>query len=159
MEDFEKILNDWESQKNQNQNKKKKKKTTTTPAQAVNPMELWLDKYDVEDKDQNAGNKRVADLSRKTLHTMAPQDRIDLHGYIIEDAIVELERFLKNAQKRKLRKVLVIHGKGHHSPGRKSILRKEVRLFLERSSRVGEFGPANRTDGGDGASWAIIKSP
>jgi len=153
MDDFGKILKDWESQKPQN--KKKNKKAPAPPK--PNPMELWMDNHDVEDKDLQAGHMSQAGLSRKKLLAMIPQDRIDLHGYTIEEALALLEKFLRNSQKGKLRKVLIIHGKGHHSPGKKSVLRKEVRLFLERSSRVGEFGPAHRNEGGDGASWAIIK--
>ena len=153
MSDFGDIMKQWEeAQKKKGPPKgRKKEKTSEVP----NPMEIWLRQNDVHDKDHH--HFRTAPRGRRELLAMAPQRRIDLHGLTQEEALEEAGRFIRKAHKAGVRKVLIIHGKGHHSPGRVSVLRQKVRLFLEGNPRVGEFGAASREMGGEGATWAILK--
>ncbi len=87
---------------------------------------------------------------------MKPQDEIDLHGYTAAEALIELEAFLENARKRGLKKVLIVHGKGHHSQ-KGPVLRETVHTFLRRCPFTGMTGTPDRSLGGTGAVWVIIR--
>ncbi len=119
-------------------------------------MEDWLDKYPPVDKDADNEKPSAPPLSRKRLLKLSVQRSLDLHGCTAEEARAELEAFLLDSKRRGLNKVLVIHGKGYHSEGR-PVLKGEVIKILERSPIAGEFGTADRRDGGSGAVWVLIK--
>ncbi len=86
----------------------------------------------------------------------AVQDTLDLHGLTGQEARSEIGRFIRSMRRRGLRKGLIIHGKGLHSP-EGSVLSPLVREYLEMSSEIGEFGRAGRRDGGSGATWFILR--
>jgi DNA-nicking Smr family endonuclease len=153
MSDFGKIMEEWEAQQKKSRKGSPRPKAPSQP----NPMEIWLNQYGVMDKDHREVEGEGGALSRRELLALPPQARLDLHGRLAEEALVEAERFLKESLAKGYLKVLIIHGKGHHSPGGKSILKKEIRNLLEKHPRVGEFGPAQRNHGGEGATWAILK--
>ena len=153
MSDFGKIMEEWESRKR----RQEKPSHPRTSPPSPNPMEIWLNQYGVVDKDQGEASGGKPGLSRKELLALPPQARLDLHGRILEEALAAAEIFLKDSVKQGYFKVLIIHGKGHHSPGGKPILKKEIRKLLEKHPWVGEFGPAQRNYGGEGATWAILK--
>lgn len=88
--------------------------------------------------------------------SQGPQAELDLHGLSGAEAEEALERFLHEAHRRGLRKVLIIHGKGHHSPG-EPVLPRTVRSFLEKCPFTGAFGPADRRQGGRGATWVMLR--
>ena len=120
-------------------------------------MDELLRRYPPEDKDKNSpGTGRARTVSRKKLIKQPSQRSLDLHGCTAEEARAEVERFLKECRRRGLRKVLIIHGKGYHSEGR-PVLKKEVFRLLEQSPLAGEFGQADRAEGGSGAVWVILK--
>lgn len=152
MSDFGKIMEEWEA-------RQKQKKNTSRPAppSKPNPVEFWLDQHGVVDKDHREADGGREGLTRRELLALPPQARLDLHGRIAEEALNEAEVFLKDSVKKGYLKVLIIHGKGHHSPGGKPVLKKQIRNLLERHPWVGEFGPAQRNYGGEGATWAILK--
>ena len=59
---------------------------------------------------------------------------------------------------KKIKKVLIIHGKGIHTTGTDPVLGKLVRSFIERDKRCGASGhPKNKAEGGTGATWIILK--
>jgi len=153
MSDFGKIMAEWEARQ-----KQKKISPRPLPPSEPNPVELWLNQYGVVDKDNRNADGDKERLSRKELLALPPQARLDLHGRMAEEAMSEVEIFLKDSVKKGCLKVLIIHGKGHHSPGGKPVLKKQIRNLLERHPLVGEFGPAQRNYGGEGATWAILKA-
>ena len=63
---------------------------------------------------------------------------------------------MRDARARGLSKVLLIHGKGNHSPGQ-PVLERVVRNFLEKCPHTGAFGKADRKRGGQGATWVRIR--
>lgn len=80
--------------------------------------------------------------------------RLDLHGMTAEEALERLERFLVDARTAGARTVLVITGKGRHSPGGVGVVRGRVEAWLARRGRglgVVEFAPAPERLGGGGA--------
>jgi DNA-nicking Smr family endonuclease len=85
--------------------------------------------------------------------------RIDLHGQSAASAPKALERFLTEQRTRGERCVLVIHGKGDHSPGQVGILRGEMAAWLSQgaaSAHVAAFATARDADGGEGAVYVLL---
>lgn len=82
---------------------------------------------------------------------------LDLHGVLAADAEGQVFAFLKLAQERGLRKILIIHGKGYHSRSGQPVLRDIVYRCIEHSPYAGAHGVPGREDGGSGAVWVAIK--
>ena len=125
----------------------------------VNPMEVWLRRYGVTDKDKAADEyaERTKMESREYLRTMRPEARIDLHGLTRDEAWTRLTSFVNDCIRRGLKKILIIHGKGNHSHGSDPVLGAMVKTFIEQNKNLGTSGHPDRTMGGTGATWVIIK--
>ena len=125
----------------------------------VNPMELWLRRYGVTDKDKAADEyaERTKMENREYLRTMRPEARIDLHGLTRDEAWNRLTSFTNDCIRRGLKKILIIHGKGNHSNGSDPVLGPMVKLFIEQNKSLGASGHPDRSMGGSGATWVIIK--
>ena len=121
-------------------------------------MEEWLDKYPPRKKDQkkDASAGTAFSPSRKKLIKQPAQRTLDLHGLTAEEARAAVDSFLSSSRRSGVKKVLIIHGKGYHSRG-KPVLKSEVIKLLERSPMAGEFGTADRNEGGSGAVWVLLK--
>ena len=126
---------------------------------AINPMELWLRRYGVTDKDAIAESSEEASLmkSREYISKMRPEARIDLHGNTRDEAWARLESFVNDAVKRGLKKIEIVHGKGIHSTGSDPVLGPMVRTFIEQNRHLGVSGHNDRNHGGSGATWVLIK--
>jgi len=94
--------------------------------------------------------------------------RLDLHGIRQRDAHAQLRRFLKMAQARGLRHVLVITGKGADPETRTSFYEEEERGVLRQAvprwlaepdfaSLVVNYSPAPRRLGGEGALYVRLR--
>lgn len=125
----------------------------------INPMELWLRRYGVTDKDRAADEyaERTKMESREYLRTMRPEARIDLHGLTRDEAWARLSSFVNDCIRRGLKKILIIHGKGNHSHGSDPVLGAMVKTFIEQNKNLGTSGHPDRSMGGSGATWVIIK--
>lgn len=84
------------------------------------------------------------------------QDELDLHGLRRDEARERLAEFLRDAARRGLRCVRVIHGKGNGSPGREPVLKAKVRSWLVQKSEVVAFVQARACDGGHGALVVLL---
>lgn len=84
--------------------------------------------------------------------------QLDLHGLTREEALDALPRFLRSAQKTGQKAVLVITGKGNHSP-EEPVLHQAVASWLRDAGRgtVIEFAPAPRELGGSGAFVVFLR--
>jgi DNA-nicking Smr family endonuclease len=84
--------------------------------------------------------------------------QLDLHGLTREEALEALPRFLHSAQKKGQKAVLVITGKGNHSP-EEPVLQQAVASWLRDTGRatVLEFAPAPREMGGSGAYVVFLR--
>jgi len=84
--------------------------------------------------------------------------QLDLHGLTREEALEALPRFLHSAQKKGQKAVLVITGKGNHSP-EEPVLHQAVASWLRDAGRatVVEFAPAPREMGGSGAYVVFLR--
>ena len=115
---------------------------------------------------------RAAPLDRQTSRQLDKgrlevEARLDLHGLRQRDAHAQLRRFLKTAQARGLKHVLVITGKGAEQAASRSfyeedergVLRNAVPHWLaepEFAPLVVSFSPAPRRLGGEGALYVRV---
>ena len=86
------------------------------------------------------------------------QDQLDLHGLRRDQARDMLAEFLRQACKRGLRCVRVIHGKGLGSVNREPVLKNKVRNWLVQKEEVLAFCQAKAADGGSGALVVLLKA-
>lgn len=86
----------------------------------------------------------------------ALQGQIDLHGYTRDEARALLADFLHEAQRRGMRCIRVVHGKGHGSPGRQPVLKAKVQRWLAQSAEVIAFAQASGPQGGAGALVVLL---
>jgi DNA-nicking Smr family endonuclease len=120
-------------------------------------------KFEVMDDGRRVEGRRTelrTDVLRKLRHGLFPVDaRIDLHGMSSPQAREQLERFLADQRARGERCVLVVHGKGEHSPRGMGVLRGEIGAWLSQgaaSAHVAAFATAGAGDGGEGAVYVLL---
>jgi DNA-nicking Smr family endonuclease len=85
------------------------------------------------------------------------QAQIDLHGLNRHAAREELAAFLREAARRGLRCVRVVHGKGNGSPGREPVLKQRVQTWLVQKAAVLAFTQARAAEGGSGALVVLLQ--
>jgi DNA-nicking Smr family endonuclease len=120
------------------------------------------DLYDVQPGDEllyrRAGVPETV-LRRLRRGTYRVESEIDLHGLTVEQAIAQLQEFLRAARTRELRCVRVIHGKGLRSGTRGPVLKNTVNALLRRSGPVLAFASARPVAGGTGATLVLLGRP
>lgn len=87
------------------------------------------------------------------------QDQLDLHGCRTDEARDALGLFLQSCQKRGLRCVRIVHGKGLNSRAREPVLKGKVRAWLVQRDAVLAFVQARPAEGGSGALVVLLKGP
>lgn len=121
-------------------------------------------KFEVTDDGRRVEGHRVdvpPDFVRKLRRGNFPIDgQLDLHGASAGEAREALATFLRDKRARGERVVLVVHGKGEHSPGGVGVLRGEISAWLSQgaaSHHVAAFCTAQDTDGGSGAVYVLLR--
>ena len=130
----------------------------------------------ISDKDKKDWEKfitseeKVTDKdSKSNLKTSQKSKYIDLHGYTLEEANKKIEKFIIESYLKKIKKIIVVTGKGLHSQNEKnpyvskdlSILKYSVPEFItnndETMKKISEITDAKIEDGGDGAFYIYLK--
>jgi len=120
-------------------------------------LDKWISVNGVQDKDGDDGSQQVsAQEKRHRLRNKKPDAELDIHGKSRDEAWQELEVFFGGAKEKGFEKILIIHGKGNHSPG-ESVLKRVVMDFIERCPFAGESGKGKSAVGGEGATWVLLK--
>jgi DNA-nicking Smr family endonuclease len=86
----------------------------------------------------------------------ALQGQIDLHGLNRDEARDALGGYIRESQRRGMRCVRVVHGKGHGSPGRQPVLKAKVQRWLAQRAEVIAFAQASGPQGGAGALVVLL---
>lgn len=116
----------------------------------------------VDDGDHIEGRRLDVDpreLRRLRRAQYAIDGKLDLHGLGAHEARQALEAFVKKRATDGDRVVIVVHGKGSHSPRGQGVLRGEIAAWLSqgRSSRhVAAFATAPDDHGGTGAVLVLL---
>jgi DNA-nicking Smr family endonuclease len=100
-----------------------------------------------------------ADVVRK-LHegSFSVQDCLDLHGLILREAEIEVEDFLAESLKKRLRCVKIIHGRGLRSPSGPVLKEALIKwLICRHRKKIIAFVTARQCDGGLGALYLLLK--
>lgn len=85
------------------------------------------------------------------------QDHIDLHGLRVDEARELLGQFLREALRRGLRCVRIVHGKGLGSKDRQPVLKGKTRVWLAQRDEVIAFCQARPAEGGSGALIVLLR--
>jgi DNA-nicking Smr family endonuclease len=120
-------------------------------------------RFEVDDDGGRVEGRRTdvpQEVLRKLRRGLFPIDaRIDLHGFRAEEARERVGRFLGEKRAKGERCVLVVHGRGEHSPRGHGILRGEMAAWLSQghaSVHVAAFATAEPHDGGEGAMYVLL---
>ena len=120
-----------------------------------------------ESHDESSAMAKRANVSRQKekesitismLRNMKVQDELDLHNFLLDEAIRQTNIFIEDCAKRGLRKIRIITGKGLHSPNGESVIRPAIVGLVKncRKIREADFNP-KAVDGGSGAIILILK--
>ncbi len=120
--------------------------------------------FELEDEGGTLRGRRQ-DLDRGLLRklrggALRPTASLDLHGRRAEDARALLAHFLERQRAQGHRVVLIICGRGTHSPGGVGTLRAEIGTWLSAgpaSLHVLGFTSARPEEGGDGAIYVLLR--
>ncbi len=94
-----------------------------------------------EEKQQTVKTGRMVKLRTKSV-----KPSIDLRGMNLDEAIMEIDKYLDDAYLSGLNEVSIIHGKGT------GILREGIKQYLKSHKHVKEFRLGNFNEGGDGVT-------
>lgn len=86
------------------------------------------------------------------------QGELDLHGLVRDQARTAIALFIQQGLQQGWRCVRVIHGKGHGSPGKQSILKQLSRSWLAQREEILAFCQASPRDGGSGALYVLLRA-
>jgi len=99
-----------------------------------------------DEKNQNVKTSRIIKLKTSSINTT-----IDVRGLNLEEAIMEIDKYLDDAFMSNLNEVQIIHGKGM------GILREGVTQFLKKHKHVKGSRLGNFNEGGDGVTIVTFK--
>lgn len=147
-----------------------KKKRITKPPPAIKPRikenpppDIFDDRID-EDIAPVRGEEFIAfkqaSISNKILRKLRKgqynvEGILDLHGMTTDEARNAVEDFLQQCLIKKVRVVLIIHGKGTHSQG--PILKNKLNQWLRSSKSILAFCSAAPTHGSRGALYVLLR--
>ena len=115
---------------------------------------------DLPDKEPRPDQTSRKTSRSSTRHSLnRPDDEIDLHGKTRDEAIKIVQKFVIDCHQKNLRSALIITGKGNHTAEKIPVLKREVKLWLERNgdSYIAGFREAPPRFGGSGAIWLDFK--
>lgn len=100
---------------------------------------------------QEEKKKEVMRTKSVTLQRKMISPQIDLHGMAVDDAILEVDRYLDDAFVAGLHEVTIIHGLGT------GVLKKGIRNYLRTHPHVKEQRPGQYGEGSDGVTVVTLK--
>jgi len=116
----------------------------------------------VDDGERLEGRRIDVDpreLRRLRRGQYAVDGRIDLHGLGADEARHAIEAFIKKRAREGDHTVLIIHGKGTHSPRGHAVLRGEIAAWLSQGGsarHIAAFATAPDDHGGTGAVLVLL---
>lgn len=113
-------------------------------------LKMKVHKTDIEKlaSKQPAVSKPVHKVQRSSSQV---RTELDLRGMMLEEALIETERFLDQALLDNLNQVYIIHGKGT------GVLRKGIQELLKQHRHVASYRMGNPGEGGTGVTVAQLK--
>lgn len=111
---------------------------------------------EVKESDLSKRQKSESDIVRSK---KAREKVVDLHGKTTEEAHRIIKNAFYSAKERGYNQILIIHGKGLHSRGGVSVIKKFIHRLLETDLAVyvSTYHYAPPKDGGSGATRVVLK--
>ena len=130
----------------------------------------------ISDKDKKDWEKFISSKEKiknkdsiLNLKTLQKSKYIDLHGYTLEEANIKIEKLIVDSHLEKIKKIIVVTGKGLHSQNEKnpyvskdfSILKYSIPEFIKSNPSlmklINKIEEASIEDGGSGAFYIYLK--
>jgi len=130
----------------------------------------------ISDKDKNDWQAFISSKEKlknkdfnSDLKTLQKTKYIDLHGYTLEEANKQIEKIINDSYLEKIKKIIVVTGKGLHSQNEKnpyvskdlSILKYSIPEFIKSNPAlrklINKIEEASIEDGGSGAFYIYLK--
>lgn len=114
-------------------------------------MKMKVNKDDVQ-LVKKSGNVKdtVSAFTKVQRADQRVRTELDLRGATLEDALIEVDRFLDEAILSNLNQVAIIHGKGT------GVLRNGIQEYLRKHKHVKHFRPGGLGEGGSGVTIAEL---
>jgi len=125
-----------------------KSRTSDGRVEPVSPSQSLL--FALSDIDQ----RLIARLKRGEIEW---QEGLDLHGYTVDEARVQVESFLRDAESQHWRCILIVHGKAWSMASGFPVIKSHVNAWLREWPTVIAFSSATPEDGGTGAVYVLMK--
>ena len=129
----------------------------------------------ISDKDKNDWQAFISSKEKlknkdfnSDLKTLQKTKYIDLHGYTLEEANKQIEKIINDSYLEKIKKIIVVTGKGLHSQNEKnpyaskdlSILKYSIPEFIKSTPAlrklINKIEEASIEDGGSGAFYIYL---
>jgi DNA-nicking Smr family endonuclease len=135
--------------------------STTEPAEDTAAAHaLFLEQWtQTPAPESSSPSLKVRQLKSVKSHHLEFDGELDCHGMTLKEAAQALNAFLHDANQHGDRTVLIITGKGHHSPEGRSPMRTWIRhqLTHDHAVRVEAMADAPRQWGGRGATVVYLR--
>ena len=102
------------------------------------------------------GGVNRASLRKFEKGALLPMEKLDLHGYMRDQAVCELEYRLQQCAENGVRCLLVVVGIGRFSKG-PPVLKPWVLSYLMQHRSVLAYAPAKSNHGGEGAVYVMLR--
>ncbi len=102
-----------------------------------------------EGKDRKTPQKSTVSMRIQKAKTISPS--VNVQGQNLEDALMDVEKYLDDVYMSGLEKVTIIHGRGE------GILRNGIRAMLKKNKLVKSFASGSYDEGGDGVTVVTMK--
>ena len=107
---------------------------------------------------KNGIQTKVLDKLRNLKYKFSSSQIIDLHGMTTEEALIELNIFIKKNYENQSKYILIIHGKGLNNKEGVAPLKRLVQKLIINCDIAMASTSAGIKDGGYGATYVLLKS-
>ena len=106
---------------------------------------------------KNGIQTKVLDKLRNLKYKFSSNQIIDLHGMTTEEALIELNIFIKKNYENQSKYILIIHGKGLNNKEGVAPLKRLVQKLIINCDIAMASTSASIKDGGYGATYVLLK--
>lgn len=114
-------------------------------------MKVSLDDMELLNQQQPAKTPQRTGANVKRTRDESVRSELDLRGTNLEDALIEVDRFIDEAFLGNLGQIYIIHGKGT------GVLRTGIQEYLRRHKHIKSYRLGNYGEGGTGVTVAELK--